>query len=67
LADATVVHRVEGIPAAKLEEQLWVEKRIRTRSQGDQLGVRQSCQIYNNEAEIDATLEVVRELSARAS
>ena len=67
LADATVVHRIEGIPAAKLEEQLWVEKRIRTRSQGDQLGVRQSCQIYNNEAQLDATLEVVRELSAHAS
>jgi selenocysteine lyase/cysteine desulfurase len=62
LAGAVVVHRIEGVPAAKLEEQLWVEKRIRVRSQDDQLGVRQSCQIYNNEAEIDATLEVVREL-----
>ena len=66
LAGATVVHRVEGVPAAKLEEQLWVERRIRTRSQGDPLGVRQSCQIYNNEAEVDATLEIVRELSAHA-
>jgi isopenicillin-N epimerase len=66
LAGATVVHRVEGVPAAKLEEQLWVERRIRTRSQGDPLGVRQSCQIYNNEAEVDSTLEVVRELSAHA-
>ena len=66
LAGATVVHRVEGVPAAKLEEQLWVERRIRTRSQGDPLGVRQSCQIYNNEAEVDATLEIVRELSTHA-
>jgi len=64
LADATVVHRIEGIPAAKLEEKLWQARWIRTRSQGDQLGVRQSCQIYNSEAEIDATLEVVRELAA---
>ena len=66
LAAATVVHRIDGIPAAKLEEQLWVERRIRTRSQGDQLGVRQSCQIYNNEAEVDSTLEVVRKLAAHA-
>ena len=66
LAGACVVHRVEGIPAAKLEERLWVEKRIRTRSQGDQLGVRQSCQIFNSEIEIDATLEVVRKLATRS-
>jgi len=66
LAGACVVHGIEGIPAAKLEQELWVEKRIRVRSQGDQLGVRQSCQIYNNEAEIDATLEIVRKLAAHA-
>jgi selenocysteine lyase/cysteine desulfurase len=64
LAGAVVVHRVEGVPAAKLEAQLWAEKWIRVRSQGDELGVRQSCQIYNNEAEIDATLEVVRTLAS---
>ena len=64
LAGAVVVHRIEGVPAAKLEGQLWTEKWIRVRSQGDELGVRQSCQIYNNEAEIDSTLEVVRELAS---
>jgi isopenicillin-N epimerase len=64
LAGAVVVHRVEGVPAAKLEGQLWTEKWIRVRSQGDELGVRQSCQIYNDEAEIDATLEVVRKLAS---
>ncbi len=66
LAGAVVVHRVQGVPADKLEEQLWVRERIRVRSQGDQNGVRQSCHIYNNEAEIDATLEVVRALAAQA-
>lgn len=64
LAGAVVVHRIDGVPAAKLEGQLWTEKWVRVRSQGDQLGVRQSCQIFNNESEIDATLEVVRQLSA---
>jgi len=52
LAGATVCHRVDGLPAAKLE--------------CDLVGVRQSCQIYNNEAEIDATLEIVRNLAAHA-
>jgi selenocysteine lyase/cysteine desulfurase len=66
LAGACVVHRIEGVPAAKLEQTLWAEKRIRTRSQGDLFGVRQSCQIFNSEAEIDATLEVVRKLAATA-
>ena len=66
LAGACVVHGIEGVPAAKLEEQLWVEERIRVRSQGDALGVRQSCQIFNNEAEVDATIEVVRKLAAHA-
>jgi isopenicillin-N epimerase len=64
LAGAVVVHRVEGVSAGRLEQELWMQKKIRVRSQGDQLGVRQSCQIYNNEAEIDATLEIVRKLSA---
>src|SRR6266567_6867280 len=32
LAGAAVVHRIDGIPAAKLEEQLWVQRRIRVRS-----------------------------------
>jgi len=66
LASATVCHRVEGLPAAKLESELWTKKWIRVRSQGDQVGVRQSCQIYNSEAEIDATLEIVRSLAAHA-
>lgn len=66
LAGATVCHRVEGLPAAKLESELWTKKWIRVRSQGDQVGVRQSCQIYNSEAEIDATLEIVRSLGLHA-
>ena len=66
LAGAVVVHGIEGVPAAKIEQELWQRKRIRVRSMGDQLGVRQSCQIYNSEAEVDATLDVVRDLAASA-
>lgn len=66
LAGAVVVYGVEGVPALDLQEDLWIRKRLRVRSVGDPLGVRQSCQIYNNEAEIDATLEVVRNLARKA-
>ena len=63
LAGAVVVHGIPGVPCAKLEDALWTRKRLRPRAVGDQLGVRQSCHIYNNEAEIDATLEIVRDLA----
>jgi isopenicillin-N epimerase len=62
LAGAVVVYSVRGVQGADLEEQLWERRRLRPRSLGD-LGVRQSCQIYNNEEEIDATLEIVRDLA----
>jgi isopenicillin-N epimerase len=65
LCGATVVYRVEGVPAAKLEGDLWARKFIRVRSMGDLLGVRYSCHIYNSEAEIDATLEIVRDLARK--
>lgn len=66
LCGATVVYRVEGVPATKLEGDLWARKLIRVRSMGDLLGVRHSCHIYNSEAEIDATLEIVRDLAKKA-
>jgi len=63
LAGAVVVYSVEGIPAQQLADEMWIRRRLRPRALGDPLGVRQSCHIYNKEAEIDATLEVVRELA----
>jgi isopenicillin-N epimerase len=63
LAGAVVVYSVRGVHGADLEEQLWERRRLRPRSMGDPLGVRQSCHIYNSEAEIDATLEIVRDLA----
>ncbi len=66
LAGAVVVYSVEGVPAAQLQDEFWARRRLRPRSVGDPLGVRQSCQIYNNEAEIDATLEIVRQLTRKA-
>lgn len=65
LAGAVVVYGVDEVPAHELQEGLWKRRRLRVRSVGDPLGVRHSCQIYNNEAQIDATLEVVRELARK--
>jgi selenocysteine lyase/cysteine desulfurase len=66
LAGAAVVYGVAGVPALDLQEELWARKRLRVRSVDDPLGVRQSCALCNNEAEIDATLEVVRGLAPKA-
>ena len=63
LAGAVVVYSVDGFGAPQLEEEMWERKRLRPRSMGDPLGVRHSCHIYNSEAEIDASLAVVRELA----
>jgi selenocysteine lyase/cysteine desulfurase len=63
MAGAIVVYGVRGVHGADIEEQLWERRRMRPRSQGDVLGVRQSCHIYNSEVEIDATLEIVRDLA----
>ncbi len=65
LAGAVAVYGIEGVPAIELADELWNRRRIRVRSVGDTLGVRHSCQIYNSEAEIDSTLEVVRDLARK--
>lgn len=67
LAGAVVVYALEGVPATKVEDELWTRRRLRPRSVGDPLGIRHSCQIYNSEAEIDATLDILRELAKRRS
>ncbi len=63
MAGAVVVYALDGVPTAKLEDEFWYRKRMRPRSMGDPLGIRQSCQIYNNEEQIDATLEIVRDMA----
>jgi isopenicillin-N epimerase len=63
MAGAIVVYSVRGVHAADVEEQIWEQRRMRPRSVGDPLGVRQSCHICNSEAEIDATLEIVSDLA----
>ncbi len=65
LAGATVVYALEGVPAMKLEKELWNRRRLRPRAMGDPVGIRHSCQIYNSEEEIDATLGIIRDLARK--
>ena len=53
---------VVGVTGRALQDELWDRKKIRVRASGD-AAVRQSCHIYNNAAEIDATLDVARALA----
>jgi selenocysteine lyase/cysteine desulfurase len=65
LASAIVTYRVNEIAGPQLQDELWNRKKIRVRSQGNELGVRQSVHIYNSPEEIDATLDIVRTLAAK--
>ncbi len=53
---------VAGVTGRALQDELWGRKKIRVRASGD-AAVRQSCHIYNNAAEVDATLDVARALA----
>ena len=66
LACATTVWRLDGVPARQLMDQLWSRAKIRVRSMGDALGVRQGCAIYNSPEEVDRTLDTARALIRRA-
>ena len=54
-------YSVRGIKAVALQDELWKRKKIRIRSVGEE-DVRHSVHLYNNEKEIDATLDIIRTL-----
>lgn len=60
LAAGITRYGIEGLEGTKLQDELWNRKRIRVRGAP---AVRQSCHIYNNFAQLDETLEVVRVLA----
>jgi isopenicillin-N epimerase len=65
LRSATTIWGIRGKPAIEVQDFLWDTARVRVRSMGDALGVRQCCHVYNSEAEVDRTLATVRRLVAR--
>ena len=60
LAAGMTRYGIEGREGTVLQDELWRRKRIRVRGAPS---VRQSCHIYNDFAQLDETLEVVKELA----
>ena len=60
LAAGITRYGIEGLEGTVLQDELWSRRRIRVRGAPS---VRQSCHIYNDFAQLDETLEVVRELA----
>ncbi|MBZ5535931.1 MAG: aminotransferase class V-fold PLP-dependent enzyme [Acidobacteriia bacterium] len=59
--------KMDGVTGPEMMDRFWNARKIRVRSMGNDNGVRQSTHIYNNEAEIDATLALARDLTRQAS
>ena len=65
LTAAITTFRVDGVKAKALQDALWA-KRVRVRAQNDERGVRLSAHMYVSPADVDAVLDVTREVAARA-
>jgi selenocysteine lyase/cysteine desulfurase len=57
------VYNIEGWTGTKLQDAYWEKAKMRPRSQGDQFGVRHCTHIFNNEAEIDKAIALVKEFA----
>ena len=65
LGAAITTFRVDGVKAKALQDALWA-RRVRVRAQNDERGVRLSAHLYVAPADVDAVLDVTREVAARA-
>ncbi len=65
LTAAITTFRVDGVKAKALQDALW-KKKVRVRAQSDERGVRLSAHLYVSPADVDAILDVTREVAARA-
>jgi selenocysteine lyase/cysteine desulfurase len=61
MAAAITNYSVKGIKSIALQDKLWKERKIRIRAMHEE-DVRHSVHLYNNEKEIDATLDIIRSL-----
>jgi isopenicillin-N epimerase len=64
LTAAITTFRVDGVKAKALQDALWARK-VRVRAQTDERGVRMSAHLYVSPADVDAILDVTREVAAR--
>ncbi len=65
LTSGTTVWSLAGWSAGDLMDELWNRSKIRCRSMGDPLGVRQCCHIYTLADDVDRTIENVRRMVRR--
>jgi selenocysteine lyase/cysteine desulfurase len=65
LTAAMTTYRVEGVKAKALQDALWA-KRVRVRAQNDERGVRLSAHLYVSPADVDAVLDVTRQVAAQS-
>jgi isopenicillin-N epimerase len=65
LTAAITTFRVDGVKAKDLQDALWA-RRVRVRAQNDERGVRLSAHLYVSPADMDAVVDVTREVAARA-
>ena len=66
LTSGTTVWSLAGTSAGDLMDGLWDRAKVRCRSMGDPLGVRQCCHIYTLMDDVDRTLETARRMVRRA-
>jgi selenocysteine lyase/cysteine desulfurase len=64
LAAAITTFRVNGMKAKALQDALWA-RQVRVRAQNEERGVRLSAHLYVSPADIDRTLDVVRNVAGR--
>ena len=60
MSAGTMTYGIEGMTGSELQKTLWEREKLQPRAQGDM--VRHCVHIYNNEDEIDRTLNVLRTL-----
>jgi isopenicillin-N epimerase len=65
LVSGTTVWSLAGYSGGELMDGLWSRAKVRCRSMGDPLGVRQCCHIYTLPEDVDRTLETVRQMIRR--
>jgi isopenicillin-N epimerase len=65
LVSGTTVWSLAGYTGEQLMDGLWSRAKVRCRSMGDPLGVRQCCHIYTLPEDVDRTLETVRQMVRR--
>ena len=62
LLSGTTIWSLAGYTGTELMDGLWERAKLRCRSMGDPLGVRQCCHIYTLPEDVDRTLETVRRM-----